>query len=461
MQIRYKITLLFTFLVTVILVLLNSFIYYVSSAERENLFNNRLKGRANNDAQLYSLFRDSSQHIIRRIDSSSMSNMLDKSIIIFNDINQPVYSFHSDEEMMTDFTIADIERARKYGEYYFKIGMLDAMTYYHADSIQEVVVGIAAFDDYGYNRLMQLRKVLVTTVLLGILVSAFTGYIFSRQLLIPLSKIIRNVRDISTNNLSNRIELGKEQDELYLLSTTFNDLLNSIQKSFNTQRRFISNASHELSTPLTAINSQLEVILQKERSVDEYKEVLQSVQEDILHLRMLTKSLLEMAKSGSQGNIELAEVRVDEMLFRVMADVKKMNPLYELSLDFKELPEDEGGMSVFGNPELLYSSIKNIAENACKYSADHHCEIVLNCYSDYLTVVVINHGDVIPEDDLQNIFQPFYRSSSVMHIKGFGLGLSLAKRIISMHRGEIKVTSNKQEGTVFEVRLPTINAFGR
>jgi two-component system sensor histidine kinase ArlS len=461
LKIKYKITLLFTLLVTAILLLVNSFIYYVSSEERQTLFNNRLKGRANNDAQLYSLFKDSSESILRKIDVSSMLHMVDKSVVIYNERDEIIYQFHSDQESITQFSKNQIELAKKYGENYFAIGDLDALTYYHTDTSHKLVVGIAAYDEYGYDRLAQLRKVLITTLLFGVFIAAFAGLIFSRQLLVPLASIIRTVRNISTNDLNKRIPVKEPQDELGLLSKTFNELLDSIQQSFNIQRRFISNASHELSTPLTSMSSQLEIILQKERSDEEYKQVLRSLQEDILHLRMLTKSLLEMAKAGSQGAIELVEVRIDEVLFRVIADVHKINPLFEATLDFGELPEDEQGFLVFGNPELLYSSFKNLVENACKYSNDHQAYVVLNAYKDGLSVSIQNNGDVIPESDIENLFQPFYRREASMNIKGFGLGLSLTKRIIRLHKGYIKVISNTEEGTVFTVELPNTAAFNR
>ncbi len=112
------------------------------------------------------------------------------------------------------------------------------------------------------------------------------------------------------------------------LANTFNELLARLQESFAIQRRFISNASHELSTPLTSVSSQVEVVLQKERSAEEYKQVLFSVREDVQQMRQLTKSLLEIAKTGSQGGIELNEVRIDEVLLKVVGDVKKLSASY-------------------------------------------------------------------------------------------------------------------------------------
>ncbi len=142
------------------------------------------------------------------------------------------------------------------------------------------------------------------------------------------------MKDISSQNLSHRLEAGSGHDELHQLANTFNELLNRLQESFMIQRRFISNASHELSTPLTSISSQLEVTLHKDRDIEEYKQVMLSIREDVKQMQQLTKSLLEIAKTGSQGTIELVEVRIDEVMFKVMGDVQKISPDYKVELHF-------------------------------------------------------------------------------------------------------------------------------
>jgi signal transduction histidine kinase len=203
----------------------------------------------------------------------------------------------------------------------------------------------------------------------------------------------------------------------------------------------------------------LEVTLHKERSPDEYRQVMQSIHEDVQQMQQLTKSLLEIAKTGSQGTIELHEVRIDEVLFKVMSDVQKISPSYRVELHFGDFPEDEKKFLVFGNTDLLYSSLKNFVENGCKYSPDHLSWVDLSFFEEEVIVQVKNEGDVIAEEEIEHIFQPFYRTNAATHIKGFGLGLALAKRIISLHRGTIKVESDQEKGTVFTIMLPSVKAF--
>ena len=459
MKIKFKITALFTLLVTAILLLLSFSIYYFTSLERLEAFKKRLKGRANNNAQLYTYFGDSSVTMLRRIDSGSTNTLLNKSVVIYNYLNQPVYEFNAPGVSTPPVSLPILEKARLNGEMYFTTHNRDALAFHHTDSVNRVVVVVAAYDSDGWNRLSQLQKLLMTSLLVGIAAAALVGYLFSRQMLTPITQIIREVNDISSQNLSHRIEAGSGHDELHQLANTFNELLNRLQESFTIQRRFISNASHELSTPLTSISSQLEVTLQKERNTAEYQQVMLSIYEDVQQMRQLTKSLLEIAKTGSQGTIELHEVRIDEVLFKVMSDVRKISPSYQVELHFGEFPEDEKKFLVFGNNDLLYSSIKNFVENGCKYSPDHLSWVDLSFEQDQVIIQVKNHGNVIEAEEMEHIFQPFYRTNAATHIKGFGLGLALAKRIISIHRGSINVQSDLQKGTIFTIQLPSVKAF--
>jgi signal transduction histidine kinase len=176
-------------------------------------------------------------------------------------------------------------------------------------------------------------------------------------------------------------------------------------------------------------------------------------------MRLLTKSLLEIAKTGSQGGIELNEVRVDEVLMKVVGEIKKGNAGYNVELDFGEFPEDEKDFVVFGNSELLYIAIKNVVENGCKYSPDQRSIIDLSFSYHKVFVKVTNQGAVIPAEEITQIFQPFYRGAGTVATRGFGLGLAMAERIIALHKGHIHVVSNQSNGTIFTIELPAIKIF--
>ncbi|MBS1605266.1 MAG: HAMP domain-containing histidine kinase [Bacteroidetes bacterium] len=460
MKIRYKIMLLFTLLVTAIISLLTGSVYYFAKLERKQVFEKRLRSRAVYNMQLYSLMGDSAFGFMHRIDTAStLGTITSRSIGIYTDEGKVLYLFDMPGRRHLSMAPEQLEDARTKGEIHFTLDDLEAVALHRHAGKRDFIVVVAGHDDDGLERVETLNKILVLSLVLGVLLTATVSFLFAQQLLRPIALIIREVKEISSFDLSHRIRAGTGQDEMSQLANTFNDLLGRLQEAFAIQRRFISNASHELSTPLTSVSSQVEVILQKDRSADEYKQVLFSVREDVTQMRQLTKSLLEIAKTGSQGGIELNEVRVDEVLLRVMADVKKLNSEYSVDLEFGEFPEDEKDFVVFGNSELLYIALKNLIENGCKYSPDKSVAVDLTFSHHKIFIQVVNQGSVIAAEDIPQIFQPFYRGSGTGNTRGFGLGLALAQRIIALHKGTIFVLSDATSGTRFTVEMPAIKIF--
>ncbi len=371
MSIKYKIALLFALLSSIILSVAGLSIYFFSQKERESLFRTRLHNRSVSTAKIASEVRGADYSLISILDTASVSSLYDKSIAVFSLQNKPLYQFTTAPGQEIKLSPDIVSRLQVNKDYFFHYGDREAVAFHYENSGNGFIVAVAAEDIDGNTYLQELKQLLLWVVLAGISISFFAGLLFAQTLIRPITRIMAEVNLISSNNLSQRIEKGQANDELYKLSQTFNNLLDRLQESFIIQRRFISNASHELSTPLTAVSSQLEVALQKDRDANEYKEVLLSMQEDIKGLQQLTKTLLDIAKTGSEGSIDLSDVRIDEILLKVAADVQKLNALYRINVHFEVLPDDESLLTVFGNTNLLYIAFKNIVENGCKYSDDH------------------------------------------------------------------------------------------
>jgi signal transduction histidine kinase len=459
MPVKIRITLLFTLLVWAILTLVCGSVYYFSYTNRIKDIQTRLANRAITTGRLLSQTGVFDQALIRKIDSSTSVAMRDKVVEAYDAADQRIY-WYSDkvaDTIRTDKLIIDQARAEK-SPVYFRQGSKDAIAFYYLDENASFVIIAAAYDEAGNEKLWHLRLVLTLSFVGGILISVIGGYLFSISLLRPLRRISDEVNEISARNLARRIRSagGVNKDEWRYLADTLNRLLNRLQESFEIQGRFIANASHELSTPLTSVSSQLEVALQRVRSVEEYRQVMQSVYQDVQQLTKLTQTLLEFARaSGTAAGLEIDLVRVDEILLRLPGEISKTNPSYTVMLDFDRLPEAEEALLVFGNEELLFTAIKNIVSNACKYSDDHQATVRLTVEGNEIRVTIEDHGRGIPEGEWENIFQPFYRTEEGHSIPGFGLGLSLARRIIQLHKGWIDVESTAGKGSVFHVRLPT------
>jgi two-component system, OmpR family, sensor histidine kinase ArlS len=456
MPVRVRITLLFSVLVFVILGLVCTGIYYFSYEARINNIKTRLTNRAITTGRLLSQQEIFDRQLIQRIDSSTTLSFKNISVQVYNYLNKRVYAYN---DVLGDTLVVTpqiLNNARVKGKLYFKQDQREVVAYHYVDNNSRLVLIVAGEDIQGKENLKNLSQILLLSLLFGNIFVLISGYFFSKGLLLPIKNISKDVAEISAQNLTRRIELGKSRDEWYQLSETLNELLNRLQDSFDMQRRFISNASHELSTPLTAILSQLEVNLKRERSAQEYRNLLQSIYQDVQHLAKLTQTLLEFAKaSGNIGGLEIDLVRVDEIILGLPSEVAKINAAYSVKIEFDQLPEEEESLLVFGNEPLLSTAIRNVVINACKYSTDHQAFIRLRVSKQAISVSVEDTGKGIESSEIDKIFQPFYRIADTRGEGGFGLGLSLANRIIKIHKGSINVSSQVGKGTTFQILLPS------
>ena len=458
MKIKFKITLLFTLLVTLIFLLLGSGIYYLSTLNRKSEFATRLRNRALTTTRLLVELEEINQPLLRKIDSLTMNLLFEESISIYTRDNELFYSNRPviPEKLKPD--VATLDKIRRDKEYRFGIGQYEGIgTIYNDGKNNNYIVVATAIDKTGRNALAQLKRILLLSCLVGILITLLAGYYFSINLLRPLSNIISEMNEISFQNISRRIVTNKNKDELNELANTFNRLLERLESSFNNQKSFIANASHELSTPLAAISSQLEVALLQNRTENEYKKVLASVQEDVVHLNNLVKKLLELAKAGAGKGISLEPVRVDEIMLSAVEEVNKLHPNYQIQFSFDEIPEDEALCYIYGNEELLFIAFKNMVENACKYSASHKAWVNIEIRNDKKIIRIRDEGIGMTREEIQKIFEPFFRSEKAETISaGLGLGLSMSSGIIRLHKGEINIDSTPEKGSLFTISLPSI-----
>lgn len=457
MKLTYKINLLFTIIVTGILLVMSFLIFTLSKQSVENDFRQRLKTRAARTGYLYTVFKNDTTNLLKSLDSTSPPALFNKNVNIYSEDKKILYEYHDDSTSQIIAPDAWFEEAKDNEQSFFVYEQKDICIYYYLSAEQNFIVVVAAENVAGKEYISDLKRIFLLFVPGAVLFALLAGYLFSRSIVKPIKETIHDVQLITSQNLSHRLFVGKRKDELAMLNNTFNDLLNRLEESFAIQRRFISNASHELSTPLTSVSSQIEVALLHDRSDDDYRKVLGSVLEDVKGLHHLTRNLLEIAKAGTHGAISLDKVRIDEILIKAHTETLKQNPGFKIGLDFPELPENENECQVFGNSHLLNSAIRNIMENGCKYSPDNTVDVKLVFLKNEVHLLFINQSDYIPPDEVSNLFEPFFRSSNAEGKPGTGLGLTLTRRIIGLHKGTLTVHSDVEKGTSFVVILPSLN----
>src|ERR1043165_809175 len=269
MKIKFKIALIFTLLVTLILLVLGVAVYYFSSLNRQNQISQRLKNRELTNARLLIELEEMNKPLLKKIDSLTMNLLFEERIMIYDDKNNLVYVNRSEiaNPSVPDTLLLNKIRAKK--EFHFSKNDYDGVGTLYNEKGTDYVIVATALDKVGFAALSQLQKILLLSGLVGVIITMIIGYIFSINLLRPLGRINTEMNEISLQNISNRIATTNKKDELSELAKTFNSLLERLETSFNNQKSFIANASHELSTPLAAISSQLEVALLQNRTDQE------------------------------------------------------------------------------------------------------------------------------------------------------------------------------------------------
>lgn len=306
-----------------------------------------------------------------------------------------------------------------------------------------------------------LKKILLICLFLAFIFSVVFSYYLSKSLYKPIHIITSNVKKISSENLHLRLESTYYSKELNELIDTFNDMLNRIETSFETQNHLIGNVSHELRTPLTSIMGEAEVALALDRTNESYKETLITILNEAEKLDKKIKALLLIAQTGFDGKIQKMDItRIDQLLWDVIDTAKRLDSKSNISVDLSMIPENPMKLKVKGNEQLLHLALLNIINNACKYSNYEQVKVSLGATDTYVYIIVKDSGIGIPKDEMDKIYDPFFRASNTKNFEGYGIGLPLAKNIIVMHNGQLNISSNEEiNGTIVELKIPTIDSY--
>jgi heavy metal sensor kinase len=289
----------------------------------------------------------------------------------------------------------------------------------------------------------------------ALLLASLGGLWLAHEALKPVDRLTRAAERIGRGNFSERVDEPRTTDEIGRLAATFNEMISKLERAFERERRFTADASHELRTPLAVLRGDIEVALRRDRSVDEYKRVLNSSLEEIERITRLTDDLLTLARSDTGDTVlELAPVRLDRLAAEVHAYIQALAESAGVALACAGTQEP---IVVEGDEKRLKQLLVNLLENAIKYTpAGGTARLSLLTRDSTTLIQVSDTGRGIPATSLPHIFERFYRETDPRdsRVTGFGLGLAISKWIVDAHHGEIDVDSAEGEGSRFTVRLP-------
>ena len=297
-----------------------------------------------------------------------------------------------------------------------------------------------------------LIKMIIADVI-GIFGAFLAGRYVSRRILHPVEQIRTAAEQISIHDLSQRIEMDGPDDEMKELSLTFNSMIDRLEKAFHRQNQFVSDASHELRTPISVIQGYASLINRWGKSnPDVLQESIDSILSETEHMKQLINNLLFLAKSD-QNRMHAKRERL--CLNDVAQEIVKELEL--LQTDRNIIYEESGMVEISGDSDLIKQLLWIHSENALKYTVSHG-NIHIKVWKDkkHAYVSIQDDGIGIAEEEQTKIFDRFYREdkSRNKEISGTGLGLSIAKWIVNSHDGQILVKSKRGEGSIFTDQFP-------
>ncbi|WP_455601883.1 sensor histidine kinase [Bacteroides rodentium] len=320
----------------------------------------------------------------------------------------------------------------------FVYGELRGSALYYPDNEGNFVVMVMADNSYGHDIQRHMLLLSIFLLLMSCILIYFIGRLYANRILRPLQHILKELTHIRGSNLNIRMKTFGNKDELDELIRTLNDMLDRLDIAFQAEKSFISNASHELNNPLTAIQGECEITLLKERSEAEYIEALQRISVESKRLTQLIKHLLFLSRQEK------------ELLQSGREQVDLVVVLRELCLRYPEVvfstAEAEGSIYITANNHLIGVALQNIIDNARKYS-QKQVVVRLEMRGSNMVVEVEDYGIGIPKEEIKHIFHSFYRGSNTREYIGQGIGLSLSMKILAVYGGKITIDSQVNEYT--------------
>ncbi|TKB07617.1 HAMP domain-containing sensor histidine kinase [Desulforhopalus sp. IMCC35007] len=289
-------------------------------------------------------------------------------------------------------------------------------------------------------------------LLLCTIVAVVVSYYLAGKILEPLAQINTLIKEISDVSLHKRIPLGKNQDELQTLSSSLNKMFDRLQFSFDRQKEYIGNASHELKSPLTILMLGHEKLLSEPLS-EIARSGLEKQLNTLRRLSKLVRNLLEISRLEQQDSFTREQINLEELAQHLIVEFEEIINDKNITLHCNVQPA-----RIIGDSEKILRMLINLLDNAIKYNIANAGEIWLSIKTieNTVQVTIVNTGASIPKESLPKIFDQFYRVEKSRSVKygGAGLGLTIVKKIADLHKGSITVSSTPDGLTEFSICFP-------
>ena len=302
------------------------------------------------------------------------------------------------------------------------------------------------------------RRAMYVAIPLTLLLASLCGWLLARHSLAPMVTMRERAARIGATNLGERVPIANAGDEVGQLAAVINDLLGRLEHAFTRQRQFMSDASHELRTPIAVVQHEASLAISRPgRDADEYEDSLRIVRDAGRRMRLIVDDLFMLASADAgEAPVRHAPLYLDEVIADCAREVRALAQSRGITVTL-ELPDEA---PFIGDEALLHRLVLNLLDNAIKYSPSGAVVTLrLGLDGDNYRLEVEDTGPGIPTDVQPHIFERFVRADAARshddtHTSGAGLGLSIARWIAEAHNGQVELARSSAEGTVIVLSLP-------
>jgi heavy metal sensor kinase len=478
-SLRFKLTLWYVLILGILLISFSSFLYFTLSKSLHRDVDNKLRSLAELVASESSspLSKFGFGNIDQALEASMNLKPIGKFIQVLDESGNIGRKSDNLKNVQLPISLNALKSASKgiiTFETHLSVGNtpLRIITFPVIENNQITkIVQIASSLEEVEDALNTLFIILIITVPLALMVASLGGQFLAHKALKPVDNITQTARIITSQNLNQRITPPKVKDEISRLIDTFNEMISRLDQSFRQIKQFSSDASHELKTPLTILKGEIEVLLRKERTSQEYQQTLKSNLEEINRMSQIVEDLLLLSKADI-GEVRLIkeDINLTEILNEVVAQMDRLAKSKGLSLFMSNHLQD---IHILGDALRIRELFINLIENGIKYTEQGgSIHIILQKENgpsmgipsgwgggekgEFVKIIVSDTGIGIAKNDQERIFSRFFRVDKARSREegGSGLGLSICKWIVEAHQGEIIVESELGKGSSFIVKLP-------
>lgn len=449
MTLKNRISLLVSLLFTILFGLASTVIFVLYSNYRKEEFRDRLEVKALSNIKLLVNVKRIDNQLLKIIDQNSINQLYDEKTLVFDSNYKLIYSSIDDAKI--NWSVDDLKYLKKNKTFFKQQGDYEVYGVFYDTNDKDFYALISATDDYGKKKLLFLRYTLIVSyIFFTCLCWVITSYAV-RKAMNPLNAFHQKIKNINENNLDTRIESKSTKNEIDLIADEFNFMMDRIEVSYQKQKEFTAHASHELRTPLSRMTSQIENTIADSDIEQKNKSFLSGILEDVNHLSELIHSLLILSQIDNK-RVESHEIqRIDEILFSSIEKINKTFPDFVILFEMEESDDLDTALEIQGNKNLLEIALTNVLKNACVYSDNKQAKVKISTDRSHLVVAVSNTGDTLSDEEQKNLFQPFMRGKNAKGKSGFGLGLRMVQRILTLHKANITYSISDINTNLFQL----------